>query len=335
LCSGSGECPSYGNGLNDLQQVVGYSLTDTTSSGGTHPYHPYHAFLYENGAMKDLGVLAQSSFEPGELPYSRAYDINDWGQVVGWSTTDEYYTIEFPPVCEEWGPIIFDPDSDTGFTQECLRWSEPEVQNVYVSHAFLYEDGVMKDLGSVGGGNSSAQAINDAGHVVGSWFEADTDGDDQDVRYPNPFLYKDGDMQDLGIGRGIAYDINESDAVVGQLFDEGYPAQGGSHAFLYENGSRKSLGLPEGTGYDSYAIGINDSGQVVGNSNDGPFLYEDDTLKNLNDLIPSDSPWQILNATDINEEGQITAVVWNPSWGVGELWRTLNTYRLSGFIHGR
>jgi probable HAF family extracellular repeat protein len=51
-------------------------------------------------------------------------------------------------------------------------------------HAFLYTNGQMQDLGTLGGHNSYASDINDAGQVVG-----DSDG--------RAFLYSEGQMRDL------------------------------------------------------------------------------------------------------------------------------------------
>jgi len=57
---------SWGLGINNLGQVVGFS---ETAGGETH------AFLWANGSMQDLGTLGGDN--------SRAYDINALGQVVG------------------------------------------------------------------------------------------------------------------------------------------------------------------------------------------------------------------------------------------------------------
>lgn len=65
-----GECQqSDAKAVNDSRQIVGFS---TTASGCNEP----HAFLWEDGRLRDLGMAA------GTLG-SRAYDINGAGTVVG------------------------------------------------------------------------------------------------------------------------------------------------------------------------------------------------------------------------------------------------------------
>jgi probable HAF family extracellular repeat protein len=57
--------------INKVGQVVGRSHTGANE---------YHAFLWQNGEMRDFGTL------PGDT-YSFAYGINDRGQVVGYSAS--------------------------------------------------------------------------------------------------------------------------------------------------------------------------------------------------------------------------------------------------------
>ena len=56
----------------------------------------------------------------------------------------------------------------------------------------------------------------------------------------------------------------------------------------------------------SYAYGINNSGQVVGEYNDTAFLYSDGETVSLNSLLPSNSGFGTLRvASAINDHGQI------------------------------
>src|SRR5215216_3401327 len=68
-------------GINDFGHVVGYAaLSSFTYYEGGYPseYVIGHPFLYKDGVMTDLGLLAGTD--------SQAYGINDSGQVVGLSS---------------------------------------------------------------------------------------------------------------------------------------------------------------------------------------------------------------------------------------------------------
>src|SRR5438309_1197975 len=62
---------TYGSGLNNAEQVTGYS--------GTSGNGPDHAFLYRSGQMIDLATLGGRD--------SGGLSINEAGQVVGYSDT--------------------------------------------------------------------------------------------------------------------------------------------------------------------------------------------------------------------------------------------------------
>jgi probable HAF family extracellular repeat protein len=62
---------------------------------------------------------------------------------------------------------------------------------------------------------------------------------------------------------------------------------------------------------NSIGRGINDAGQVIGSysTTDGSshaFLYSGGVMTDLNDLIPKDLGWDLLDGSDINDLGQIT-----------------------------
>ena len=119
----------------------------------------------------------------------------------------------------------------------------------------------MTDLGTLGGNNSEAIWINDAGVVVGS---ADLPGS--------------------------------------QIHD----------AVVWTNGKIHDLGTVAGDPC-SRGRGLNASGQVVGGSSDcrnflHAFVWEEGgPMLDLNRLIPPGSGWQLTNAFNINDRGEILA----------------------------
>jgi len=227
---------SVAEAINEAGQVVGYSATATGAR---------HAFLWTPGTgMQDLGTLDAGTS-------SRARGINDAGQVVG----------------------------ETVLPRVDAR--EPQ------THAFLWTPGVgMQDLGALGGSLTSSVAydINNAGQVVGRSFSADPQilpPTDPEYR-SRAFLWSPGQgMVDLGAlsgGYAVAYAINEAGQVVGKswLSTFSFPPYGQNlRAVLWTPGQgiRDLGGLWLGP-YNSAAYGINDAGQVVGESDLGP-AYRD------------------------------------------------------------
>ena len=152
-------------GLNNLSQVVGIfgSLS--------------RAFLYDNGAITNLGTL------PGDN-YSSAEDINDLGQVVGNSGFSDFSNVTAFLYSSTTGMTslgrLFSTDSYSfalGINNlgQVVGWSGTNFSPTSGDgvRAFLYSDGVMQDLNSLVASDSDliltrAQAINDRGEIVGA-----------------------------------------------------------------------------------------------------------------------------------------------------------------------
>lgn len=172
------------------------------------------------------------------------------------------------------------------------------------SHAFLRSAGGMIDLGTLGGANSRANAINSSGQIVGS---SQLSGNSTS----RAFLYDNGRMTDLGTLGGqnsSATGINEAGQVVGSSQTAG---KTDDHAFLYSHGTMREL-VPSTI---SAASGINAKGHVVGRmaaptspSGWHAFRFCGGTLTDLNSLLAAGSGVELLDASDINDNGEIVGV---------------------------
>lgn len=259
-----------------------------------------YAFLYGNGITVNLGGLGGTNAMGNGYSPTDPQALNDAGQVVGAS----------------YAPGHVDP------------------------HAFLYGNGQMTDLGTLGGTFSLAYGINNAGDVIGL---SATAGNQSTAA----FLYSQGQMRDLAtlgasfsdvtainnlgqilgtaggraalFGQGVMTDLGTLGSSVsipaalndaGQATGYSYTADSFMHAFLYSGGQMIDLGTLGG----SYSQGndINAAGDIVGISLTGAssfghgFLYTGGTMHDLNQLLATPG-WTIGEALRINDNGTILA----------------------------
>ena len=287
-------------GVNNRGEVIGQA--DLPGNTGS-----FHAFIYKFGKMEDLGTL-------GGL-YSSANGLNDFGEVVGDASipNDNYFHAFF----HRFGRTLDLGAPNSNSSAEGINDFQVVVGSFDITtnfitntHAFLYSNGHLRDLGTfAGGAASNAFAINNRNQVVG--FSDLPSGDS------HAFLYSAGTMKDLGtLGSdpsSVAYGINDHGQVVGYSYNplDSLPS---AHAFLYSNGRMQDLGSLGGR--LSYAYAINNRSEVVGTSYvaDGSqfgsphaFIYSAGSLQDLNTLIVGAQGRTVNWASSINDAGQIAA----------------------------
>jgi probable HAF family extracellular repeat protein len=264
------------------------------------------AFLYENGAITELGHLTGA-------PYAVAYGINDISKVVGESDTANttHAFLYSNGTMTDLGTL--GANNTSGYSsahainraEQVVGESSVSFSQVGTIHAVLYSGNSKTDLGALGGDYSNANAINNSNVIVG-----ETDVVLAGVTNVHAFVYSSGSMSDLGTlggGYSSAKGVNDSGTIVG----ESEAVTGGAtnlHAFAYRNGAMSDLGAFGGSA--SSASAINSAGQIVGYATDtnevsNAFLYNG-AMVNLNDFIPPGSGWTNLSSADaINDQGQI------------------------------
>ncbi len=267
-----------------------------------------HAHLMTDGSPTDLGSIADHHYHEKQSTHSTPYGVNDDGTVVGvslaeWDNSHAFASVIGP----SWSPGRHLVDlgtlggknsgaTDVNSQGQIVGQAD---NGVFGAHAFVGEvsdygfgmghdesAGGIGDIGTLGGKNSTALAINDNGQVVGaSNIHDETSKLNSDTTFStreavHAFLYDDGKMADLGVADGFsasaANDINNEAQIVGTMFSyspdlyhqyEYFGGGSGSHAFLYDDGTIKDLNSllePDGGWELQSAVSINDLGQILG-----------------------------------------------------------------------
>jgi probable HAF family extracellular repeat protein len=230
-----------------------------------------HAVLWKNDQITDLGTL-------GGLESLTTY-VNDGGEVVGFSSINS----NPDPLSFLGGPI----------------------------HPFIWQNGVMRDLGTLGGPDAlPGPGCNNQRNnlVTGFSFINSTPNPDTGIPTAHPFLWDNGKMIDLGTLGGTLVCgpldclscANNQGQVAGASTLAGNSVQ---HAFLWDHGVMTDLGTLGGD--TSFINWINDAGEIVGTA-DLPgsqvhhaFLWRNGLMADLGTLGSNS------HAEAINAQGQV------------------------------
>jgi len=253
--------------VNDQGDVVGFSENSVIDPLTGFP--EIIGVLWKDGVILDLGTMG------GNASYPNA--INNRGQVVGAALN----TIPDSNATSLWGPVF---PVATQF------------------RAFLWQQGVMQDLGTLGGNDAGAVFVNERGQVSGVSLTKTNNVD--------TFFWENGKkMVDIGTFGGSVttpWAMNNRGQVSGDANTTGDQT---SFAFLWDKKrGLQNLGTLPGGGQSS-AFWLNDAGEVVGwsDSSDGngslvfAVLWKNGTITNLG-TVDGDL---CSIAKSINSQGQI------------------------------
>ena len=248
-----------------------------------------HSFLYNHGAMTDLGTLGGANSESFA-------NLNNAIQVAGAAETS-----------------VTDPNNENfcsfGTNLICL--------------GFVWQNGIMTPLSTLGGNNGQAAAINNRGQVAGysETAIADPNCPVPQVLQFRPTLWTAGQARALplypGDTEGAAFWINNQGDTVGASgscapYDPRYalPLQP-RHALLWRKSSVQPIDLGNlGGKINNAGFAINDMEQVVGASDlpgdmyQHAFFWHNGHMTDLGTL-PGDV---VSAAVAINNKGQVTGV---------------------------
>ena len=279
-------------GANEKGQAVGLAQTSTSDPNG-EDFCGIKALglpstgttclpsLWQYGVMIPLPTLGGSNGE--------ANQVNRRGDIVGFAenTTPD-------PNCPAPQKFQFEP----------VLWQQGEIQQ----------------LPTIGGDpDGVAMAINDNGQVAGASGTCAPFNQNTllNIQPNHALLWETGTVIDLGNLGGtakgfgnLAFNINNQGQVVGV---SGVRGDANFHGFLWTKATgMQDIGTLQGDA-NSTAIGINDSGDVVGVSLSANFiprayLRQNGIMTDLNTLVPASSPLSLLLACSINASGQIVGL---------------------------
>jgi probable HAF family extracellular repeat protein len=328
--------------VNNRGTVIGVADTAVPDPFAPNCFGPscyvQHAFQWQGGVLTDLGTL------PGG-DSSWASEISESGHIAGWAQNgliDPLTGIpEIVAVVWQSGQIvnlgtfggtqsiavsINNKGQATGMAANAIR--DPFSMACIFggvcfgtqTRAFLWDNGVMHDLGTLGGPDSFGQYVNERGQVAGFSYTDSTPNDTTGTPTVHPFLWENGRMLDLGsLGGtfGAVNRLNNRGDVVG---DMNLPGDEFSHPFLWARGTLTDLGTLGGdTGSPT---DVNERGEVCGvadlpNGLHNAFLWKSGVMTDLGNLgrtsfaYSLNSKGQVVGASRVSSvPNRVSAFLW-------------------------
>jgi probable HAF family extracellular repeat protein len=311
--------------LDRMGSVVGSATTTVPLTATSNPLgcsglgstvgFVMHPFAWRDGRLSDLGAL------PGPANCAAASAINSRGEIVGGSENGEI-------------------DPLTGFNQSrAVRWKNGRIETLgslggnqgtaaainargqivgiatndtpdpigcfglgTQCRAFLWQNGEMQDLGTLGGPDALGFLINERGQVAGAAYTSFAS------MTTDPFLWENGTMTDLGSFGGtfgVPLALNNQGQVVGS---SNLVGDNTSHPFLWDHGTLIDLGTLGGI--FGTANAINEGRDVAGNATNAgdqavhAALWRNGAITDVGTL-PSDS---CSSANAVNAKRQVVGI---------------------------
>jgi probable HAF family extracellular repeat protein len=214
-----------------------------------------HSAVWHNGTLTDLGVLpgganSQTSWISGSgliAGFSENGLIDpQTGQPAGvavlWDGRRAINLGTVPGGTESIAISVNSRGQVTGFSNNDVPDAFSLVGFPTQTRTFLWQNGVMKDLGTLGGPDASASFVNDHGQVAGFSYTDSAVNPTTGIPTQDPFLWHNGTMTDLGtLGGtvGTANWMNNRGQVVGTSNLAGDATH---HGFLWDEGKLIDLG---------------------------------------------------------------------------------------------
>lgn len=300
---------SFANAINRTGVVVGYGVVDADADE-TKISREDRPVVYMNGVLSTFGVPPNQD-SIGAI----AESINDNDLIVGRTITRAIKrNADGTPVTENGQPVK--ESFDRAFTYDLVtqQWT------------------ILPVIDTDPNRGAFGLAINNHGVVAGSAGKLI-----DNIGYTRAYRWNPGDasLSELGAFAGkmsYPHDINDSGKIVGESSTDQFDGTTGGQirqAFLSVPGSAEliNLGYLSAAKRSSIALGINDQDQIVGFAGVGTatslsgfvdvnhaFLSQVENgtrvMYDLNSMLPCEvrKHWVLVEANDINRQGQIAGV---------------------------